>query len=134
MATIGLTKDAGWEAGVRRTVPVEATVVWAYLTGDGLPTWLGKTKLMRAPNFPYETAEGTHGVIRGWSERRRIRLTWQPSAWTHEATVQMTLIPVKLSTTIAFYVEGLEGAGEREAMIAHWGSVLDKIESELPVA
>ena len=130
MATIGLTKDAGWQAGVRRTVPVDAATVWAYLTGEGLPAWLGKTKLMRAPNSPYETTEGTHGEIRGWTEQRRIRLTWQPAAWSHDATLQLTLIPAKSNTTIAFHIERLESAGEREAMLAHWQNVLDRIATE----
>jgi uncharacterized protein YndB with AHSA1/START domain len=39
----GLTKDVGWELGVRRTVTAPVDEVWEYFVVDGLTTWLGNT-------------------------------------------------------------------------------------------
>lgn len=42
---IGWTKDAGWQLGVRRAVPVPLSTVWDYRLGEGLAVWLGETTL-----------------------------------------------------------------------------------------
>ena len=43
---VGLTKDAGWEIGVSRTVPHPLDEVWRLLTSDeGLALWLGEGAL-----------------------------------------------------------------------------------------
>jgi hypothetical protein len=41
MSEVGKTKAAGWEVGVRDTVPGVLPLVWKYLVGPGLHVWLG---------------------------------------------------------------------------------------------
>lgn len=129
MAT-GLTKDAGWQLGVRRTVPLPVDEVWAYLLGEGLGTWLGETELGDRGDR-YETAEGVHGQVRSRSEGLRIRLTWQPRGWEHDATLQITLRSAATGTTIGFHQERLTSSRQREEMLEHWHGVLTRIVDDL---
>lgn len=127
MATTGLTKDAGWQMGVRRTIPLPPDAAWEFLLGEGLPLWLGRTTLGREPREPYVTDQGVRGELRSRTEGRRVRLTWRPSDWSHDTTLQLTVLPAATGATIALHQERLADAAEREQMLAHWTSVLEDI-------
>ncbi len=126
---VGLTKDAGWEIGVSRTVHQPLEAVWSRLTApDGVGLWLGHgVTFPRRAGEGYETADGTVGEVRGYQERRRIRLTWRPSDWKHDSTVQVTLQPTKSGTSIRFHQDRLAHAAERERQREHWKAVLDRL-------
>lgn len=128
--TVGLTKDAGWQLGVRRTVPLPADEVWAYLLGEGIETWLGGTELGDRGEY-YETADGVRGQVRSRSEGFRIRLTWQPPGWEHDATLQITLQAAVTGTTIGIHQERLSSARQRTEMLDHWRGVLARVTDEL---
>jgi len=123
----GLTKDVGWELGVRRTAHAPLETTWAFLTGDGLPIWLGDTLLPSVAHEPYETPDGTHGVLRSRIDGQRVRLTWQPAGWEHDSTLQLTVLPAASGTTIAFHQERLAGPDERETMLEHWTQVVERL-------
>ncbi|GAA4909770.1 activator of Hsp90 ATPase-like protein [Stackebrandtia albiflava] len=128
----GLTADAGWQMGVRRTVPADLTDTWHYLVGEGLPVWLGDTTTLPTERHAaYSTADGVTGEVRGYTEYRRIRLTWRPRDLDHDTTLQITLIPAATGTTVAFHQERLRDAAEREAMLAHWREVAGRIDRAL---
>ncbi|APU12754.1 MULTISPECIES: hypothetical protein [Actinoalloteichus] len=128
----GLTKDAGWQLGVRRTVPVPSDVVWDYLTREGLVVWLGETVLGATGEW-YETADGTRGQLRSRSEGVRLRLTWQPTGWAHDSTLQLTLQRAVSGTTIAIHQERLRSAQDRASLLIHWRAVLGRIVEQLAV-
>jgi hypothetical protein len=123
----GLTKDVGWELGVRRTASAPLETTWAFLTGEGLGIWLGETELPSVAHEPYETTDGTHGELRSRIDGQRVRLTWQPAGWEHDSTLQLTVLPAAFGTTIAFHQERLAGPDEREAMLAHWTAVAERL-------
>ncbi|NMR29262.1 SRPBCC domain-containing protein [Crystallibacter degradans] len=131
MTPTGLTQDAGWEMGVRKTVPAPLPQVWDFLIGEGLPLWLGETTLGARRRDQYETADGTRGEIRRFHPHERIRLTWEPQAWDHESILQITLMQVQAGTTIGFHQEQLASAAEREEMLDHWHDVADRIAAAL---
>jgi uncharacterized protein YndB with AHSA1/START domain len=133
MTPTGLTKDAGWELGVRRTVPLPVEDVWDYLLGPGRRRWLGDTELGTTKGDRYNTPDGTRGEVRGFADRAKVRLTWQPADWAHDSTLQVTVRPAASGTTIGFHQERLADEGERERMLAHWNQVLDGIEEDLAV-
>jgi uncharacterized protein YndB with AHSA1/START domain len=108
----GLTKDVGWELGVRRTVTAPVDEVWEYFVVDGLTTWLGNTTLPMHKGDAYLTADGVKGEIRSRTEQLRLRLTWQPEDWD-------------------FHHERLASADERQRMLARWTAVLDEIVDDL---
>ena len=127
----GLTKDAGWELGVRRTVDAPVDDVWEYIVVDGVRTWLGDTKLGLHKGDAYETTDGTRGEIRSRTDELRLRITWQPDDWDHDSTFQITLTPAAGGTTIGFHHERLASEDERARMLEHWTGVMDRVVAEL---
>jgi uncharacterized protein YndB with AHSA1/START domain len=130
---VGLTRDAGWEIGVSRTVPHALDEVWRLLTSDeGLALWLGEgARLDPVRGSRYATADGTEGEVRGYRERDRIRLTWRPPNWTHDSTLQVAVTPARRGTTLRFHQERLADAGERERQRERWRSVIGRLERAL---
>lgn len=117
--------------GVRRTFPLPPEVVWEFLLGEGLPLWLGRTSLGHEVGERYVTDAGVQGEVRSRNEGRRLRVTWQPPGWSHDATLQLTVLPAATGATIAIHQERLASAAEREEMLAHWTAVLDDIRADL---
>jgi hypothetical protein len=126
---VGLTKDAGWELGVRRTVPVERQAVWDFLLGPGLALWLGDGVLGEV-GTRYETASAS-GEVRGRTEGTKIRLTHRAAGADHETTVQIALRDAASGTTIVFHQERMRDADEREQGLEHWNRVADRIAAAL---
>ena len=61
-AEVGLTKDAGWEIGVSKTLDHPIEQVWDFITSpEGTALWLGQgSELLQKKGGPYESADG-HG-------------------------------------------------------------------------
>jgi uncharacterized protein YndB with AHSA1/START domain len=126
---VGLTKDAGWEVGVSRTVPVPLDDVWAFLTSrKGVKLWLGA-----GVTFPmdvgdaYKTTSGATGELRGYQERRRVRLTHRPKTAAPETTIQVALTGTAGGTTIHFHQERMTGPEERARQRAYWRAVMGRV-------
>jgi uncharacterized protein YndB with AHSA1/START domain len=129
--TTGLTKDAGWEVGVRHTVAAPIQVVWSFLVGEGLPIWLGRTKLTLEKGAAYETDDEITGTILSYTEGTRVRLSWRPSEWNHDSTLQLTVKEAATGTTIGFHQEKLSGREERKIMLGHWKEVVAELDDAL---
>ncbi|HYI34090.1 MAG TPA: SRPBCC domain-containing protein [Glaciibacter sp.] len=120
----GLTKDAGWEVGVRKTVGANLPQVWQFLLGDGLSLWLGETTLPTEKGAAYTTADGVSGTVKSYADGAKIRLTWHPSDWPHDTTLQVTVKEAPGGTTIGFHHERLADRDERRMMLGHWKNVV----------
>lgn len=131
MSDTGKTKDAGWEVGVRRTVAAPVDVVWTFLLGPGLELWLGRTRLTLEKGAPYATDDEIGGRILSYTEGTRIRLSWQPSEWDHDSTLQLTVREAATGTTIGFHQEKLSGRDERKIMLGHWKDVVQRLDDAL---
>lgn len=126
---VGLTKDVGWELGVRRTVAVERVAVWDFLLGSGLPLWLGVEEL-GGVGSRYECPGGA-GEVRSLTEGTKVRLTHRAPTDEHETTIQIALRDAARGTTIVFHQERMRDAEERERGLEHWKAVADRIETAL---
>lgn len=102
--------------GARRTVPADLETVWAFLIGPGLSSWLGADVLP---------------TMRSRTELRRLRFDWTPPGTTRSTILQLTVLPAKGGTTIAFHQERLTGREQRKEMLTHWHGVLERLEAEL---
>jgi uncharacterized protein YndB with AHSA1/START domain len=128
--TTGLTKDAGWELGVRQTVPAPIDAVWSYLTGEGLPVWLGEIDaLPTEKGAAYETRDGVRGTVRSITDARKMRLSWQPDDWPHDTILQVTVKEAATGTTVGFHHEKLADRDERKLMLGHWKRVAAAIDA-----
>lgn len=134
--TIGMTKDAGWQIGVRTTFDHPVTAVWHLLTSpEGLALWLGDgLSIAGEPGESYETRAGTTGEIRSFHPEDRIRLTWQPQDWDHETTVQLVVRAAGDRTRLTLHQERLADADERERQRTHWKRVADLLADALAEA
>lgn len=127
MAT-GLTKDAGWEIGVSRTLPQSPSAVWDFISGPrGLELWLGTgARLTPERGAPYTTDAGTGGEVRGYRLGDRIRVTYG------HTTVQVTVSAAAGGRAVLrFHQERMASAEERERQRAHWQRVMDRIAGAL---
>lgn len=131
---VGRTADAGWQIGVRRTLPFPEERIWAVLLApEGLQAWLGGPAEIEA-GTPYTLENGTSGRIGVYKPWSHIRLTWQPQGWARPSTLQVRVTPAKTGTTVSFHQEQLRGEAERNAMKAHWERVIGRLAELLQMA
>ncbi len=126
----GLTKDAGWQIGLSRTVQVPLDAVWAFLvSAEGTSVWLGPGALLAEnPGVAVTADDGGRGEVRSFRPGDRVRLTWQPAGWDHDSTVQIALRPsASGGTSIRFHQERLIDADQRERQRTHWQAVLAEV-------
>ncbi|MFC4516441.1 MULTISPECIES: SRPBCC family protein [Streptomyces] len=121
----GLTKDAGWQIGVSRTLPHPAAIVWDFISSpEGIGFWLGAGAVLTPERgTPYRTTEGVTGEVRGYRPGDRIRVTYGTT------TVQVALTPAAdgARTMLRFHQEHLASAEERERQRVHWQRVMDQV-------
>lgn len=134
MSPVGLTKDAGWQIGVSRTVPHALDDVWATLVSPaGLALWLGPgATLGEAPGDPWSSTDGARGELRSLRPGDRVRVLHRPPGRDADTIVQVVLRPAAGGgTSVRVHQERLADADEREAMRAHWAAVHDRLRALL---
>jgi len=132
--TPGKTQDAGWEVGVRTTVPAPLPAVWAYLIGEGLPLWLGDiAALPTEKGAQLRTADGVSGVVRSYTDQVRLRMSWQPDDWPHDTTLQVSVKEAATGTIIGIHHENLADREERRMMLGHWKNVTAALDAHFSV-
>ena len=124
----GLTKDAGWQIGVSRTVAHPIDDVWAVLVNPaGIAVWLGSgVSFAGRAKERYETDGGVVGELRSYRPGDRIRLTMRSPSAEHDTTIQIALEDKGDRTGIRFHQERLADEAERERQRAHWRQVADE--------
>lgn len=127
--TVGKTQDAGWQVGVSTTVPHGPPAVWEFMTGAGLPLWLGADRLGDVGSS--WRGRDASGEVRSLTEHVRVRLTHRRDHEAHETTVQIGLRPAKRGTTIVFHQERLTGPEDREDARAHWKAIAAKVSAAM---
>jgi len=133
ITTIGLTKDADYQIGVRKTYAISLHEAWNFLfSTDGIKLWLGyKGVPVWQKGKEYTTRTGTYLCIRVYNELSHARLTYKRKDWENTSTLQMRIMAAKTGTTISIHQEKLADDSQREEMRLHWEKVLGKIAAEL---
>ncbi len=134
MSPVGLTRDAGWEIGVSRTIDLPPEEVWEFVSSpEGIRLWLGEgVRVLPEKGERYETDAGTRGETRSLAVRRRIRLTWQPADWDHDTTLQLGVSTTASGKArLGVHQERLADAEERERQREHWRGVIAAIAAAL---
>ncbi|MEM0999396.1 MAG: SRPBCC domain-containing protein [Bacteroidota bacterium] len=127
---VGLTKDAGFQLGVRKTVHVTHEEAWAYIFSmEGMEVWLGEVpggSLVRGSE--QTLSDGTWIEIRTFKQLSHVRMKWRPEAWENTSRLQLRVYPRgRAKTVIAFHQEMLQDETQRMQMKAHWKSVVDRL-------
>jgi len=111
---IGLTKDAGWQFGIRKTVPSNLGTVWNVFFSDrGLGYW----------------SDDVDQDFSTFKEFSHIRTKWRHKDFTESANLQIRFIPSKNKdkTTISIHVDKLKNESQREVAREYWSKVIENI-------
>ncbi|MEK8129953.1 SRPBCC domain-containing protein [Paenibacillus filicis] len=127
---VGLTKNVGFNIGVRKTASLAKERLWSYLVSpDGLKLWIGD-----AEPFPIEVGstfaskEGVTGRLSVVKPEEKLRLSWKREDWEHPSTLQIYVLPaVTGKTTVSFHQEKLDDLYMRHMMKQHWEQVADSL-------
>ncbi|HET7232854.1 MAG TPA: SRPBCC domain-containing protein [Longimicrobium sp.] len=128
---VGKTRDAGYQVGIRRTLPVDVAEAWRLVTSaEGMRAWLGDgARVELAPGHEYALADGSTGMVRVVEPESHLRLTWLPAGWPRPSTIQVRVIAtVDGRATVAFHQEHLPSAAARQERRAHFAAALAAIE------
>ncbi|WP_333862725.1 hypothetical protein [Sphingobacterium sp.] len=111
---IGLTKDAGWQFGIRKTVPTNVKTLWEVFFSDrGLGTW----------------ATGVDQNFSTFKEYSHIRTKWKHKDFEESANLQIRFIPSKNEdkTTISVHIDNLKNESQREVAKKYWSIVIKNL-------
>lgn len=132
---VGLTKDAGWQFGLRKTVSYPQEKVWDFLfSQEGLNSWLGTLTEEPELKQSFTTKEGVEGMIRLLTPYSHIRMSWKKSEWENTSTVQVRVLEAKGKSTISFHHEKLLNEQQREEVQVYWNEKMTALETALAKA
>ncbi len=129
----GETQDAGFQIGVRKTLPVDVVDAWEFLTSaEGIRLWLGPdADLDFSKDQEYEMPDGTTGQVRIFKHYSHLRITWQPPEWERASTIQVRVIPTDEKTVISFHQEHLPGPQARQDRKEFFRNVIGQLSERL---
>ena len=113
---VGQTKDAGFQIGLRRTVPWSFRSVWGLITSpEGLSVWSGGGTVRKwARGAAIRYPDGTVGEVRVFEPGSHIRLTCHPQGWERPSIIQVRVIDQGDRSVIAFHQEQIPDSKRRE--------------------
>ncbi len=126
-AAVGLTKDGGWQAGVRRTLPVRPELAWEFLVRpDVLRLWLGEVPARKMEqDTEFLLPDGTRRRMTVFQSGSHLRMQWQPLHYDRPAVLQMCIIPAGGKATFAFHQENLPDEAARSQRLVFFRQALD---------
>lgn len=134
--TIGKTKSAGYQVGIRKTFPITLQDAWNYMFSyEGIKLWLGYTgPMVWVRGQKYTKRNGTDFCVRVYKELSHVRVTYTQKEWTNISTIQIRFIASKTGTTISFHQEKLLDENQRMKMKLHWEKIIASISRHFKVA
>ncbi|MDK2980660.1 MAG: hypothetical protein PWQ55_1007 [Chloroflexota bacterium] len=128
--TIGLTRDSGWQVGVRKTLPIDPEKAWRFLLSDEIVRiWLGAPPPMALqPGAAFSLPDGTQVAVTVLKPGSHLRLRFQPREYLRAAIIQVRIIPSGQNTVFAFHQEQLPDRFARQDRKYHFQQALDDFE------
>lgn len=130
---VGVTKDAGVQIGVRKTLAISKETAWNFLTSsDGLSLWIGDVQSFKLQvGHKYESKEGVSGKVTVVKPYQKLRMTWKRAEWDKASRLQFYFLSTNSGkTTIAIHQEMLEDIYMREVMKRYWNEMLTQIKHD----
>lgn len=128
---VGLTKDVGYQIGVRRTLPIKTSAAWNFLTSPaGVRLWLGGSgEVDFSRGAQYTLPEGGAGEVRVFHPGSHLRITWQPGGWPRPSTIQLRVVPKGERCVVAFHQEHLPDGEARLQQREFFLAVFEKLKN-----
>jgi hypothetical protein len=128
---VGLTKDTGWQVGLRRTFPVPVEEMWDLLISpQGMQIWLGCGEPFELnKGATYQLNDGTTGEVRVVKTLSHFRITRHPPDpdYLRASTIQIRVLKNKEKTTLVFHEEHLPNQNARSSRKVYYLGVVEKI-------
>lgn len=129
---VGLTKDVGFQFGLRKTFPYPAKDMWDFMfSKEGLDIWLGEPEEELEVKKDYQTKDGIQGFVRVFKSYSHIRMNWKKKDWKNMSTVQVRVMGDQEKSIISFHQEKLSNSEQREVMKEYWNSKMTRISEML---
>ena len=129
---VGLTKDAGWQFGLRKTFPYSLEYLWNFMfSKEGVSIWLGELSEELELKKTCQTKDGIEGFVRVFTPLSHIRMNWKKNHWQNTSIVQVRVIGNNEKATISFHQEKLLNYNQREEMKLYWNNKMAEIENVL---
>ena len=125
---VGLTRDAGFQIGVRRTLPVAVEAAWERVSsGEGLARWLGAgAPAALAEGAVFTLDDGSECEVRVCRSGSHVRVAHAPEGSARPSLIQVRVIAASNGrATVAFHEEHLPSAAAREERRWWFAGVLD---------
>lgn len=114
---IGLTKTAGWQFGVRKTVNAPLEYIWNDMFSEnGLAKW----------------NEGVDTDFSTFKAYSHVRTKWKLNNWKNKATLQIRLVQGQApgKTTIAVHIDQLLDENQRREAKEYWSVIITHIAND----
>lgn len=129
---VGLTKDVGWQFGLRKTFLYSQEYLWDFMFSDeGLKIWLGELREELEIKKAYKTKEGIEGLVKVFTPYSHIRMNWKKKDWENVSTVQVRVIGNDEKATISFHQDNLLDNNQKEEMKLYWNKKMTEIENAI---
>ncbi|MDF2724109.1 MAG: Activator of Hsp90 ATPase 1 family protein [Paenibacillus sp.] len=131
---VGVTKDAGVQIGVRKTIAVTKERAWNFLTSQaGVSLWIGDVQPIQwQVGYEFQSREGVSGKLTVVKPYQKLRLTWQRPSWDRPSRLQIYVLSNDSgSTTVAIHQEMLEDVYMREVMKRFWTQTIEQMKKQL---
>lgn len=130
---VGLTKDAGFQFGLRKTFPLSVEEVWDFMfSKKGISIWLGNMDIsVLEKDTEYKTKEDVEGAVKVFKPYSHIRMRWKKKDWENISTLQVRVMPAGNKATISFHQEKMLTAAQREEMKAYWNGIMEELARKL---
>lgn len=130
---VGLTKDSGWQVGVRKTLPITPEKAWDFLLSkDIVRLWLGEVP--PAPlqcGLMFKLSDKTEVKITMLKPNSHLRFSFHAPGTEQPSIIQVRTIPSGENTVFAFHQEQLPDREARQDRKYHYQQVLEDLESLL---
>lgn len=128
---VGLTRETGWQIGLRRTLSVPAEILEDFLLSpEGIKIWLGPgSPFTFSKGARYKLFDGTSGEVRVLKRGSHWRITRLPpdKTYSRPATIQIRIISKGDRAILAFHEENLPDQAARETRRLFFMEVIEKI-------
>lgn len=130
---VGLTKDSGWQVGVRKTLPIAPEKAWDFLLSkDIVRLWLGEVPPVHFQcGSMFKLSDKTEVKITMLKPNSHLRFSLHAPGTEQPSVIQVRTIPSGENTVFAFHQEQLPDREARQDRKYYYQQVLDDLESLL---
>lgn len=127
---IGKTKNAGWQVGIRKTIPLTSDQLWNFITGNqGMQIIIGDTiSATNSYNQDRISEKEIQYKITTIVQNSHLRMQWRLPDWKEYSILQIRVYSTgQNKAVLAIHQEKLVNGNTRAVMKKYWQEKIDNI-------